>query len=133
MANVLANAGRAIITNLLAFLGNAQPKYVGWGTGAGTSAVTDTTLFSEKALDLATGTGSRQLGTCTQQTTSVANDTLQVVSPAMVATGAGTVTNAGVFDLITIGSGNLFIKGDFAGIPLNTGDAITFTLSIQFT
>ena len=132
MANVLANAGRAIITALLNG-GATVPKYCGWGTGAGTSAATDTTLFTEKALDLATGTGTRTTGTTSQVTTSVTNDTIQIASGAMTATGAGTVTNCGVFDNATIGSGNLYIKGDFTGIALGVGDSISFTFQHQFS
>lgn len=131
MANVLANAGRAIITNRLNG-GGTTPQYVGWGTGAGTAAATDTTLFTEKAADLTTGTGTRVTGTVTQQTTSVTNDTLQIVG-TITATAGGTVTNAGVFDNSSIGSGNLFVKGDFTGVVLANGDSITFTIKLQFT
>jgi hypothetical protein len=42
-----------------------------------------------------------------------------------------TITNAGLFDAST--SGNLFIKGDFTGIVLNTGDSIQFTIKAQFS
>ena len=47
MANVFTNAGKAITTNLVSGLGGSVPKYIGWGTGAGTSNATDTTLFTE--------------------------------------------------------------------------------------
>lgn len=131
MANVLANAGRAIITSRLNG-GGTTPQYVAWGTGAGTAAATDTTLFTEKAADLTTGTGTRVTGTVTQQTTSVTNDTIQIVG-TFTATAGGTVTNMGVFDNSTIGSGNLFLKGDFTGVALNTNDSITATFKLQFT
>ena len=131
MANVLCNSGRAILTSRLSG-GGTEPKQMGWGTGAGTSAATDTTLFSEKASDLATGTGSRVAGTSSQVTTSVTNDTYQVVA-TLSATGAGSPSNIGLFDNATIGSGNLFVKSDFTAIALNSGDAITFTQKLQFT
>lgn len=129
MANVLTNPGRAIVTSRLAG-GGTEPKQIGIGTGAGTAAVTDTTLFSEKAADLASTSGSRVAGTSSQVTTSVASDTYQVTG-TVTATGAGTVTNAGLFDNSTIGSGNLFLKGDFAGITLAINDSITFTFKLQ--
>jgi hypothetical protein len=129
MGNVFPNSGRAILTNRLAG-GGTEPKQMGWGTGAGTSAVTDTTLFSEKAADLSSTTGSRVAGTSSQVTTSVASDTYQVTG-TITATGAGTVTNAGLFDNSTIGSGNMFLKGDFAGITLAINDSITFTHKLQ--
>jgi hypothetical protein len=131
MANVLANAGRAILTNRLKGSGT-EPLQLGWGTGAGTAAVADTTLFTETALNLSTTTGSRTAGTSSQVTISVTNDTYQVVA-TNTAAAAGTVTNVGLFDSATIGAGNLFVKGDFTGQPLLTADSITFTVKLQFT
>lgn len=122
MANVLSNAGRAIITNRLNGAGTT-PQYVAWGTGAGTAAVSDTTLFTEAA-------ETRVFGTVTRPTTSVTNDTFQVAGTLTAAAGK-TITNAGVFDAST--SGNLFVKSDFTGVALNTGDGISFTFSVQFT
>uniref|UniRef100_UPI0035CBEE37 hypothetical protein n=1 Tax=uncultured Sphingomonas sp. TaxID=158754 RepID=UPI0035CBEE37 len=129
MANILANVGRALlITRLMS--GGTEPKQVGWGTGAGTSAVTDTTLFGEKALDLATATGTRVAGTSSAVTTTITGDTHQTVA-TLTAAGPGTITNAGTFDNSTIGSGNLFLKGDFAATTLGIGDAVTFTFKLQ--
>ena len=131
MANVLTNAGRAIITNRLNGSGTT-PLYIGWGTNTGTSAVGDTTLFTETAANLSTTTGTRVTGTASQQTTSVTNDTFQVTG-TITATAGGTTTNAGIFDNSTIGSGNLFLKGDYTGIVLANGDSVTYTFKIQFT
>ena len=122
MATLLVNTGKAIVTNYLAGGAATQPKYIGWGTGAGTTAATDTTLFTE--------TGSRVAGTTTQQTTSTTNDTYQVIG-TLTATGSVTITNAGLFDAST--SGNLFVKGDFSGIALTSGDSIQFTFKTQFS
>lgn len=131
MASVLANTWRSINTAMLRAIGT-EPKYIGVGTGAGTAAVTDTTLFSEKAADLATGTGTRITGTSSQVTTTTTNDTYQLVG-TLTATGAGTVTNVGQFDNATIGSGNLWSKSDFTGVALGVGESITFTLKTQFS
>ena len=122
MATLLVNTGKAIVTNYLAGGAATQPKYVGWGTGAGTTSATDTTLFSE--------TGSRTTGTATQQTTTTTNDTYQVIG-TLTASGSVTITNAGLFDANT--SGNLFVKGDFTGIALTSGDSIQFTFKTQFS
>ena len=130
MATVITNAGRDITTNRLLGLGT-EPKNIGWGTGAGTAAAADTTLFAEKAADLVATTGTRLAGTSSRVTTSVANDTYQSTG-TITATGAGTVTNAGLFDNTTIGSGNLFMKGDFTGIVLASGDALTLTFKAQY-
>ena len=121
MATLLVNTGRAIVTSRLGGSGTT-PSYIGWGTGAGTTGATDTTLFTEN--------GSRVSGTVTQQTTSTTNDTFQVVGTDTAGSGI-TVTNAGLFDAST--SGNLFVKGDFTGIALNTGDSIQFTFKVQFS
>ena len=122
MATLLVNTGKAIITNYLAGGAATQPKYVAWGTGAGTTAATDTTLFTE--------TGTRVAGTTTQQTTSTTNDTYQVVG-TLTAGGTLAITNAGLFDALTVG--NLFVKGDFSTINLTSGDSIQFTVKTQFS
>jgi hypothetical protein len=122
MATLLVNTGKAIVTNYLAGGAATQPKYVAFGTGAGTTAITDTTLFSE--------TGSRATGTTTQQTTTTTDDTYQVVG-TLTAGGTLAITNAGLFDAVS--SGNLFVKGDFSTINLSLGDSIQFTFKTQFS
>lgn len=132
MANILANAGRALVTAALKASGYTEPAFIGWGTGAGTAAVADTTLFTEKAADLTTGTGTRVTGTTSRVTTSVTNDTWQNVG-TITASAGGTVTNAGCFDSATITAGNLFVKGDFTGVVLANGDSIQFTIKLQLS
>lgn len=126
MATVFTNVGKQITTGRIKGVGSgagsAEPNYVAWGTGAGTAAATDTTLFSE--------TGTRTAGTSTQQTTSTTNDTYQVVG-TISATGTVTITNAGLFDAST--SGNLYMKGDFTGVALTSGESIQFTMKVQYS
>lgn len=122
MATVVTNAGKGIVTNRIKGSGT-EPNYCAWGTGAGTAAATDTTLFTESA-------ESRVAGTSTQQTTTTTNDTYRVVG-TITATGTRGITNAGLFDAST--SGNLFVKGDFTVINLVTNDSIQFTFNVQFT
>lgn len=121
MATVFNNSGKAITTNRLKGAGT-EPLYVGMGTGAGTAAITDTTLFTEVE--------TRTSGTSTRETTTTTNDTYQVVG-TISATAARTVTNAGLFDAVT--AGNLFVKGDHANIGLATGDSIAYTIRIVFS
>ena len=129
MATVVVNAGRDIVTNRIKGSGT-EPVNIGWGVSAGTAAVTDTTLFGERLVDLSTAAGTdHTAGTSTRQTTTVTNDTYQVVG-TRTATGAGTVTNAGLFDAAS--GGNLFLKGDFTGIGLASGDSIQFTIKAIF-
>lgn len=120
MATVFTNAGKAIVTNRLRGSGT-EPAYVAMGTGAGTAAATDTTLFTEVE--------SRTLGTSTQQTTTVTNDTYQTVG-TITATAGRAVTNAGAFDASS--AGNLFMKGDFSVINLNTSDSLQLTCKVAF-
>lgn len=126
MATVFTNVGKEITTGRIKGVGSgagsAEPKYVAWGTGAGTAAATDTTLFSE--------TGTRTSGTSTQETTSTTNDTYQVVG-TITAGGSLTITNAGLFDAST--SGNLYMKGDFTGVALTVGESIQFTMKVQYS
>ncbi len=131
MATVLCNAGKAIVSNRIHGSGT-EPLNVGWGTGTGTAAITDTTLFTETALDLTTTSGSRTAGTGSQVTTTVTNDTYQVTA-TKTASASGTVTNAGTFDNVTIGSGSMFVKGDFTGIGLSANDSIAFTIKCVFS
>jgi hypothetical protein len=128
MATLVVNGGKGIITNRLKGAGT-EPLNVGWGTGAGTTAAADTTLFTEALVTLAAGTTDHTAGTSTQQTTTTTNDTYQVVA-TRTATGSGTVTNAGLWDAAS--GGNLFLKGDFTGIGLVSGDSILFTFKAVF-
>ena len=124
MATLLVNTGKAVVTNRVknGATGATEPNYVAWGTGAGTTALTDTTLFTE--------TGTRTAGTSTQQTTTTTNDTYQVIG-TLTAGSTLAITNAGLFDAST--AGNLFVKGDFSTVNLNSADSIQFTFKTQFS
>lgn len=131
MATFVVDAGLGITTDRVKGVGGTEPLHIGWGIGAGTAAATDTALFSEVAVDLSATTGTRTTGTSSQQTSSTTNDTYRVAG-TRTATGAGTVTNAGLFDNNTIGSGSLFLKGDFTGIGLASSDSIAFTIDATY-
>jgi hypothetical protein len=121
LASILANAGRAILTNRLKGAGT-EPLFVAWGIGAGTAQPTDTALSSESG-------EARVAGTSSIVTTTVTNDTYQVVG-TLTASGPRTITNCGLFDAET--AGNLFVKSDFPGLALNAGDSIQLTQKLQF-
>lgn len=120
MAAVFTDAGKAITTNRIIGAGTT-PQYVAIGTGAGTAAAADTTLFTE--------TESRVSGTATRVTTTVANDTVSVAG-TVTATAARAVTNAGLFDASV--TGNLYMKADFATVNLATGDSIALTARVVY-
>ena len=123
-ATVIVNGGHAIVTNRMIGSGT-EPKFVAWGTGAGTAAASDTTLFTESTDE------SRTSGTSSRVTTTNTNDTYQVVGTITVATSNKTITNVGLFDAST--SGNLYFKSDFTGLALNIGDSIQFTIKVKFS
>jgi len=127
LATVKTNAGRAIATNLITGLGGTVPNFIAIGSGAGTAAVADTTLFTEYTTGTWAGYA-RVNATPTRTTTSVTNDTSRW-NASFTAGAAQTVTNAGNFDALTVG--NLFIKGDFTGIVLANGDSISITITDQ--
>ena len=124
MPTVFTHAGKAITTNRLKGAGT-EPNYVAWGTGAGSAAASDTTLFSESADE------ARVAGTSTRETTAQANDTYQVIGTLTAQTNPKTITNAGLFDAAS--GGNMFMKGDFSGVALSVGDSIQLTLRLQYT
>lgn len=129
MATFVLDGGLDIVTNRIKGSGT-EPVNIGWGTGVGTTARTDTTLFTEKLVDLTTSAGTdHTAGSSSRVTTTTTNDTYQVTG-TRTATGAGTVTNAGLFDAAS--GGNLFLKGDFTGIALASGDSIAFTIKAIF-
>ena len=119
MADIFTQAGEEIVTDIMdgtvAVPGN---WYVGWGTGAGTAAKGDTTLFTEAS-------ESRVVGAASQP----AADQNQWVG-TITSLNAQTITNGG---LLSAGSGGtLLIHGDHAGILLAIGDKIEYTIQLQW-
>lgn len=118
MADVITNVGRAQAAGYLSDTVTQITTYYGnIGTGAGTAAVGDTTLFSE------TGTSRISIDP-TRETTNFTNDTAQYVF-TYTATGSISVTNAGYFTAST--GGVLMQKSDHATIPLENTDSIEYT------
>jgi hypothetical protein len=118
MADVITNVGRAQSAGYLSNIVSQVATYYGnIGTGAGTAAVGDTTLFSE------TGTARISI-TPTRETVNFTNDTAQYVF-TYTATGSISVTNAGYFTAST--GGVLMQKSDHATIPLENTDSIEYT------
>lgn len=128
MASVLTNIGEEwVVDRLVATSGTYSAdvgNYVGWGTGAGTANKTDTTLFTESNDPVSSG---RTTGAVTKTgTTSTAKWQCVATVPS---TSSQTITNAGTFK--AGGAVAMFIKGDFTGIPLASGDSIQFTFTLD--
>ncbi len=119
MATVLTEVGEQFVCDKLADVIATSPEFAAWGTGGGTAAKSDTTLFTEAA-------EARVSGTETTEGTG-ASAVYQNVATITSASGQ-TITNAGLFSAST--SGTLVIKGDFTGIVLANGDKIEFTFTL---
>ena len=104
MATVLANTGEQWMADRCSGASALTGSYVGWGTGAGTAAKGDTTLFTEAS-------ESRTNGTVTTNG-SGSSAKYQVVATITCAGSGKTITNAGNFDAST--SGNLIVKGSWS-------------------
>jgi len=133
MADVvkIVNGGLAIITNRFRGAGD-EPTWVHWGTGGAApneAAITDTALVAPRD-------EARINGTATRETTTVANDTWQVVAELECAVAAANIDELGLFDsagaAVPPVGGNLFMRGTFTAIPLNVGDKIEFTNKVRF-
>lgn len=120
MATVLTNVGEEWAAQRMAGTVATTGAYIGWGTGVGTAAKADTTLFTE-------ATEARVLGTV-DVTGTGATAKYRVIG-TLTADGAKTITNAG--NLTASAAGTLIVHGDFAGIALALNDQIQFTVTID--
>lgn len=131
MSSLVPNVGKAVISGRMfgSTPSQAEPRYLGWGTGA--------TAGSASSTDVSTAaTEARATGTSSQYTTSVTNDTHQVVG-TLTANANKTITNLGIFDAAGTGSppsgGVLYAIFDGLSQALNSGDSIQFTARVQYT
>ena len=119
MADIFTTAGEEYVADVFdATVAPATNYYVGWGTGAGTAAKGDTTLFTEAA-------ESRVIMTMSQP----AADTNRGVATITSASGQ-TITNGGMLTLSS--GGTLVVHGDHTGTALLTGDKIEYTIDLQW-
>ena len=120
MASIYTDVGENRTADFFDGANSAPANWlVGWGTGAGTAAKGDTTLFTEA--------GESRVNLTEAQPSSNINS----LTATMTATGSRTITNAGVFDAAT--AGNMVIKGDFTGQVLANGDKIDFTITLTWS
>jgi hypothetical protein len=121
MADIFTQAGEEIVADFVDGTANAPTNwYIGWGTGAGTAAKGDTTLFTEAS-------EARVIATESQP----AADQNRFVGTITCAGAGKTITNAGVLSASTVGT--LLLKSDFTGVALNVGDSIQFTFTITWS
>lgn len=120
------NNGLARITALLA----AATFWLQWGTGSAAAA-------SANVVTTTSTTEARSSATLSQVTTTVTNDTLQLVaSITELSTGPIAITEVGGFDAVGSGSpptgGNMDFYGDFSAINVSLNDSISFTMKVKF-
>lgn len=113
MADVFVTTGEEFVVDQIDAFGN---YFVAWGTGAGTAAKGDSSLFTEAS-------ETRVQTTDTQPAAS----TMQWFG-SITADGTKTITNVGIFDSAT--TGILIVKGDFSDIGVDATDKIEFTIQL---
>lgn len=127
VATVVTSSGKAIAAkrHIGSTPAQAEPLYVGIGVGATgaarTAAIGDTALT--------TPVESRVAGTSSNVTTTVANDTYQVVG-TVTASATRAVDEAGTFDASS--AGNMDISATFNIVNLNIGDSLQLTFRKSF-
>jgi len=119
MADIYTDAGEIISADLWDGTISAPTWRVAWGTGAGTAAKGDTTLFTEAA-------EARVVSADSQPSANVNQHVATITSLS-----AQTITNAGTFDAAS--AGNMPLKSDFGGIALAIGDKIEFTFQLTWS
>lgn len=120
MASVFTQAGEEFIVDIIdGTLAVPANYYMGWGTGAGTAAKGDTTLFTEAA----------EARVAVTKTQPVVDKNRFVAT--IVATGTKTITNGGV--LTASSGGTLVLHWDHSGIGVVSGDSITYTVDWEQT
>jgi hypothetical protein len=122
MSTVLTTVGKAIVASRIADLLD-KPQYLGVGTGAGSAAAGDTTLFSE--------TGTRVPCALSITTTDTAGDTLYCLATFTNFSSVMTITNVGLFTALS--GGTLVVKADGVGQTLDTNEGLTVSFSIKVT
>lgn len=121
MAPLVTDSGKSIISNRM-LAGGTEPKYVATGTGATAEAASQTALVTEVE--------TRATGTSSRVTTTVTNDTYQVVGTINI-TATRALTETGLFDAATVG--NMLCRGVHSVINLANLDTISYTWKVSFS
>jgi hypothetical protein len=120
----VVDVGQGLTTAALAA---STYKYVAWGTGATQAAVGDTALETAAAPTTVTA----ETGTQSQVTTTVANDTYQVVA-TITAGGTLAITEVAILNQATISGASCYLHGTFSAINVGDGDSVQFTIKSKY-
>lgn len=124
--DLFLDTGKSLTT--AALLAQNTVKYVAWGTGAGSALTSTATALVAAAAPTAT---TAVTGTPTQQTTTVTNDTYQVVG-VVTAGGALAITEVIVLNQATVSGATAYQYGFFATMNVAANDTITFTMKVKY-
>jgi hypothetical protein len=131
IANLITTTGKAAAASRINGSGaEALFDKIGVGTGTTAANVADTTLETEKASDgtAASGVHVISAATATRVTTTVTNDTAQLVGTVNF-TATLAVTESGLFNAAT--NGVLLARQVFSAVNVITGDSIQLTWKIK--
>lgn len=124
---VVVDQGMEITTDRLLDSPNGnQPQWIDWGTGVTPAAAADTVLETPKDDE------ARTVGVMTQETTSVTDDTLQVVGTIVCAVVGAAITECGLFTHLTSTTGFLYLRATFDAINVLVGNSIEFTIKVKY-
>lgn len=135
MANAafVVNVGKAITAarHVGATPSQTEPKFIQWGTGTTTAAVTDT------GIQTTTGTTeARTTGTISAVAGAQGNSKVQVTG-TITAAGTPTIAEVALFDTVGTGSpptgGVCWIHASHGSTVLATGESIAYTITCDFT
>ena len=125
--NLITNAGHAAAAARCSGQGSYSAfTALAIGTGTTAAAAADTALQTE----ITTNGGARGAATATQVTTTVTNDTFQLVK-TWTFSGAFAVTEEGILDNAASG-GTLLARQVFAAVNVASGDQLTITHQVKF-
>lgn len=119
MADIWTDAAEELLVDILDGTVAVPTWYGAWGTGAGTAAKGDTTLFTEASEARVVATKSQPAANQSRYFASIEAD------------GVKTITNAGV--LSASSAGTLWVHSDFTGILLAVSDKIELTFTITWS
>jgi len=132
--NVLTNFGEQWVverlsgTNISGLQGN-NGSNVGWGTGTVANVPATLKALTALATEVSSSGGTRVAGTV--QGTGTLASAKWVNVAALTATGAVTITEAGVYSGTATGATGLFVRGEFTGIVLANTEQIQFTFTLD--
>lgn len=125
--NLITSAGKAALAGLLLTdVAGTAFDYIAIGTGTNAANVSDTTLQTEAS----TNGASRVAGTGTRVTTSVTNDTAQLVA-SWTFSGSFAITEAGILNASS--NGTLLARQVFSAINVASGDQLQITWQVQIS